>query len=638
MANLYDTPAQAKFINTYVPIQFEGLYRASDNAKKNIQEGEALMDKLAEYSSLGSMSDVDNKTWENEVYGRARSIVDKNVTDSTSLSNPKTISKIRSAVREIASNPLTKNLLANKTRYEDVMSKADPRWGDYYSGSIKNFSTKDSGSFSAKPMDYSGWADRANSMLKGVGKTKIGREGFDDIFGVAEQDVRRIIGNNLEQVYADPSAKQLAQYELSRNPAVAEQYTVVDAQGNKSVDIGKYMYDALYAGAEPILTGKEYRTNTGRLTAYKEHNDLLVANAKAGAANAAAAASRVSSVWKNEAKEEVTERKMNRAFSAIEKAIGAAPADKKDEVGRRIAGSSIYNYYKTQNDINQLNSQIKQKEAGISNAAASNNSGALNTLKAEKAALDRKISEKRQTLQLHMPGAINDINVQTQTALSSQPGVAKSSIYTKKEILEMEQYEVPSMLSETWSDIAVGNKAKILLSNNTSINGYTADNTQTMRVSGNKYMQSGSGQFSFSNGGPNKSGASSVEKVNAALSSGKLAGDIIWTPSNKASLEADDRTTILGQGYISAGKLKSIGLTDSEISALKAIGGKVTGRPIIEKLSINDYENNMAEPIEYIKIPISTDFIGEEGSVPNMILDREVDKKSKLPYTYETQE
>ena len=129
-----------------------------------------------------------------------------------------------------------------------------------------------------------------------------------------------------------------------------------------------------------------------------------------------------------------------------------------------------------------------------------------------------------------------------------------------------------------------------------------------------------------------------MKKINAALSSGKLAGDIIWTPSNKASLEADDRTTILGQGYVSAAKLKNIGLTDSEISALRAIGGKVTGRPIIEKLSINDYENNMAVPIEYIKIPISTDFIGEEGSVPNMILDREVDKKSKLPYTYETQE
>ena len=636
MANLYDTPAQAKFINTYVPIQFEGLYRASDNAKKNIQEGEALMDKLAEYSSLGSMSDVDNKTWENEVYGRARSIVDKNVTDSTSLSNPKTISKIRSAVREIASNPLTKNLLANKSRYEDVMSKADPRWGDYYSGAIKNFSTKDSGSFSAKPMDYSGWADRANSMLKGIGKTKIGREGFDDIFGVAEQDVRRIIGNNLEQVYSDPSARQLAEYELSRNPEVAKQYIVEDAQGNKSVDIGKYMYDALYAGAEPILTGKEYRTNTGRLTAYKEHNDLLVANANAGAANAAAAASRVSSVWKNEAKYEVAHRKMSRAFSAIETAIGAVPADKKDEIGRKVAGPSIYNYYKTQKDIDQLGLQIKQKEAGISNAAASNNSGALTTLKAEKAALDKQISEKRQTLQLHTPGAMNDINIQTQIALNDQKGIP--TIFNKTEIYEMEQYEVPSMLSETWSDIAVGNKTKILLGNNTTINGYTADNTQIMKVSGNKYMQSGPGQFSFATGYGNKSGASAVEKVDKALSNGKLAGDVVWTPSNKASLESDDRTTILGQGYISAAKLKSIGLTDSEISALKAIGGKVTGRPIIEKLSINDYENNMAEPIEYIKIPISTDFVGEEGSVSNMILNREVDKKSKVPYAEQTQE
>ena len=76
MANLYDTPAQAEFINTYVPIKFESLYKASEAASKRADEGQELVDKLSAYGSLGSRSDVDNETWGTEVYGKAKELID----------------------------------------------------------------------------------------------------------------------------------------------------------------------------------------------------------------------------------------------------------------------------------------------------------------------------------------------------------------------------------------------------------------------------------------------------------------------------------------------------------------------------------------------------------------------------------
>ena len=75
--NLYDNPAQAKFINTYVPIQFESMYRLADKAQKNLDDNEKLMDDTTlNYSSLNTMSDADKAKWDSEIYGPIKNFVD----------------------------------------------------------------------------------------------------------------------------------------------------------------------------------------------------------------------------------------------------------------------------------------------------------------------------------------------------------------------------------------------------------------------------------------------------------------------------------------------------------------------------------------------------------------------------------
>jgi hypothetical protein len=38
MANYYDQPAQASFMNTYVPIPFDELYRLGASAKADVEK------------------------------------------------------------------------------------------------------------------------------------------------------------------------------------------------------------------------------------------------------------------------------------------------------------------------------------------------------------------------------------------------------------------------------------------------------------------------------------------------------------------------------------------------------------------------------------------------------------------------
>ena len=56
MANLYDSPAQAQFINTYVPIQFDRLYAIADKATEDKKETLNYIDDISSSRSLGSLS------------------------------------------------------------------------------------------------------------------------------------------------------------------------------------------------------------------------------------------------------------------------------------------------------------------------------------------------------------------------------------------------------------------------------------------------------------------------------------------------------------------------------------------------------------------------------------------------------
>ena len=76
--NRYDNPAEAKFLNTYVPIPFEQLYTIGKEAKLSVDQALAQQDEaMAKWSEYKSPSAVDTNTWYNETMGKAKSIVEE---------------------------------------------------------------------------------------------------------------------------------------------------------------------------------------------------------------------------------------------------------------------------------------------------------------------------------------------------------------------------------------------------------------------------------------------------------------------------------------------------------------------------------------------------------------------------------
>ena len=102
MVNRYDNPAQAEFINTYVPIPFEQLYTLGKQAKENVDQAlkdySTALDKWAEFQSPSA---ADTKAYYDETYGRALPVAEELSKNLDMIKTAEGRSKIYSAINNV---------------------------------------------------------------------------------------------------------------------------------------------------------------------------------------------------------------------------------------------------------------------------------------------------------------------------------------------------------------------------------------------------------------------------------------------------------------------------------------------------------------------------------------------------------
>jgi hypothetical protein len=126
--SLYDNPAQATFVNTYVPIKFDSLYKLADQDRADFKEAEAKLDELASMRNLNSYSKAGNDAYAgvyNEIAGKSSELIK----DSTLLMNPENRRRLNSMKRSLVNDPRFSTLIENKKRWDSYVQKEDPRWG-----------------------------------------------------------------------------------------------------------------------------------------------------------------------------------------------------------------------------------------------------------------------------------------------------------------------------------------------------------------------------------------------------------------------------------------------------------------------------------------------------------------------------
>lgn len=231
MVNRYDNPAQAEFINTYVPIPFEELYTLGRAA------GERLNNTLTQYanarklwSDFQSQSAVDMQRWDDLTMGRVRPYIDAAAANPDLMKDSAWQMQIQSAIANTDTAALGR-LRQNAANFDNYTKSLQQlmKEGKYnYNWHHKDFSNWDTlgsnGLFNETPMPYESVPNLVNPYVDNLEDTDLGVSGGYIWYGVTPERARAQVDAHASDILNNPQAQRHIQ-EYMRQGLTPEQAT-----------------------------------------------------------------------------------------------------------------------------------------------------------------------------------------------------------------------------------------------------------------------------------------------------------------------------------------------------------------------------------------------------------------------------
>ncbi len=230
MVNRYDNPAQAEFINTYVPIPFEQLYTLGKQAKENVDQAlkdySTALDKWAEFQSPSA---ADTKAYYDETYGRALPVAEELSKNLDMIKTAEGRSKIYSAINNVDRAKLSmlrqsaEGLRERQKVNQRLMleGKYNPLWHDV---DFTGYNTLTSGIYNdVSPLGYQSIKDLTDKYVNNLKDSYLGRSNGFIHTGVTGDQIKKILDENRSGILSTPEAQMHMQVYLKQNPgATAE--------------------------------------------------------------------------------------------------------------------------------------------------------------------------------------------------------------------------------------------------------------------------------------------------------------------------------------------------------------------------------------------------------------------------------
>ena len=271
MVNRYDNPAQAQFINTYVPIPFEQLYTLGREAKADVEKAMTNLNSTWDkWSDFRSPSEVDIKTWNEETFGKAKPLVDKLASNLDMLKTPEGRAEINAMINNVDRAKLSmlkqsaKSLEERQKVNQKLMieGKYNPLWHDI---DFTNYNTVKTGIFNdVAPLAYQDIRSLSNPYYKELEPGYIGTEGGYDIMGITRRDIEDIATAQFNNIASTPEAAKHMQVYMQRTGATPEE-------------------------AQKWLRDEIVQSNLDRVREVRKPNEFAMADYKASLATRAAA-------------------------------------------------------------------------------------------------------------------------------------------------------------------------------------------------------------------------------------------------------------------------------------------------------------------------------------------------------------
>lgn len=248
--NRYDSPAQAEFINTYVPIPFEQLYTLGRQAKENVDKAlsaySTALDKWAEFQSPSA---IDTQEYYNETYGRALPVAEEMSRNLDMLKTAEGRAKIYSIINNTDRAKLSmlrqsaENLKQRQKVNQQLMltGKYNPDWHDV---DFANYNTLNSGIYNdVSPLAYQSIKELTDNYVNNLKDSFISRSGGFIHTGVTGDQVRQILDKNRSGILSTPEAQMHMKMYVKNNPGATMEDAANAFMERAYIDNQEYIRD-----------------------------------------------------------------------------------------------------------------------------------------------------------------------------------------------------------------------------------------------------------------------------------------------------------------------------------------------------------------------------------------------------------
>lgn len=273
--NEYNNPAQAQFMNTYVPIPFNQLYQLGMQAKQDVETATSqLGNTISKWSEFTSPSQADTQTWYNETIGKAKPLINEMANNMDLMKSPEGRARINSIINNIDTSKLAAIKqsainLGERQKLNQQLMLAGRYNPDWHNVDFANYNTAQKGVYDdLTPLAYKSVAEIANPYFNDLKDHFINQKGAYDYVGITQGDIENVAKSKFNDIYNTPEAQRHMQTMMQKDPNL----TIEGAQQN------------LY---KEVLQSQQDKVRSNR-----EVNQLYLTNLREGYANARVAASR----------------------------------------------------------------------------------------------------------------------------------------------------------------------------------------------------------------------------------------------------------------------------------------------------------------------------------------------------------
>lgn len=210
--NFYEQPAQAQFVNTYVPIPFEQLMSVANAYKQDYDKNlESLRQYNKEAGEFQSLSTKDTDVWKAATLGRVEPIINQMSSNPDALKDITNRAKLNQLITSTDYGLLSK-LKTNASMLSEAAKTYDPRWEDDTMQKLANWDTMNQGIYTGRNLEYKNLQDISNPYFDLLGKEKFlgkSKDGLYDEYGIQMPHLQSVADDKtINEIYESPEGKK----------------------------------------------------------------------------------------------------------------------------------------------------------------------------------------------------------------------------------------------------------------------------------------------------------------------------------------------------------------------------------------------------------------------------------------------